>query len=72
MTDAGGRSSEITAILDELERVWRRNPDRAFGQLAGFATSATEQFTPFDATDSEVLTRLRSVAPGQPAPPLLV
>lgn len=66
MTDgaSAARHAEITAILGEVERVWRRNPHRPLAHLLTFATSASGTFLPEDASDAHVLARLRSVAPG--------
>ena len=69
MTDgaSAARHAEITAILAEVERVWRRNPHRPLAHLLTFATAGSGTFLPEDAPDAHVLARLRSVAPGNPA-----
>lgn len=54
-------------MLVEVERVWRRNPHRPLAHLLTFATAGSGTFLPEDASDTHVLARLRSVAPGEPA-----
>ncbi len=55
------RHDGIEDVVTELSAVWHRNPQKTFMQVAARAVRDAGTFTPFDASDEQVLDGLRNI-----------
>ncbi|WIB65462.1 hypothetical protein [Curtobacterium sp. MCBD17_040] len=62
MTDpASDRHDDIDEVVGAFAAVWHRNPQKSFLQVVARAVRDAGTFTPFDASDEQVLRGLRSI-----------